>query len=299
MALSVIMAHRPSRPLPFQIDELKSGKAPRRRRLGPVGLSFVGLDKALHRYEAVAEQSWPKRVIRGAALREAERWMVARQEADGSWGGIQPPMVYSTIALVLQGYPLDHPVVAAALAGLERFTLDDEAGRRIEACQSPIWDTALAVIALVDAGAAPDDPAVDGGRRLAARERGDCRRRLGRAPARPRSRRLVLRVRRTSTTPISTTPRRSSWPCATRPAKPGRDAACDRALDWVVGMQSSDGGWGAFDADNNSPLPDATAFLRLRRRHRPADRRRHGPRRRDARLRSQAGPLGRRPGRRP
>jgi len=42
---------------------------------------------------------------------------VARQEADGSWGGIQPPMVYSTIALVLQGYPLDHPVIAAALRG--------------------------------------------------------------------------------------------------------------------------------------------------------------------------------------
>ena len=108
----------------------------------------------------MAEGSWPKRLIRGAALREAERWIVARQEADGSWGGIQPPMVYSTIALVVRGYPVDHPVVAAALSGLERFTLDDEAGRRIEACQSPIWDTALAAIALADAGAAQDDPSL-------------------------------------------------------------------------------------------------------------------------------------------
>ena len=125
-----------------------------------MGLCLVGLDKALHRYEAASERSWPKRLIRGAALREAERWIVARQEADGSWGGIQPPMVYSTIALVLRGYPLDHPVVKAALLGLERFTLDDEKGRRIEACQSPIWDTALSVIALADAGAA-DDPCVE------------------------------------------------------------------------------------------------------------------------------------------
>ena len=86
------------------------------------------------------------------ALRRAERWIVQRQEADGSWGGIQPPWVYSLIALHLQGYALDHPVMRAGLDGLDGFTIDDEAGRRLEACQSPVWDTALAVIALADAG---------------------------------------------------------------------------------------------------------------------------------------------------
>ena len=109
VALSVIMAHKPSRPLPFRVDELRCGTPPHRRRLGPVGLCLVGLDKALHRYEALSEGSWPKRLIRGSALREAERWIVARQEADGSWGGIQPPMVYSTIALVLHGLPYRPP----------------------------------------------------------------------------------------------------------------------------------------------------------------------------------------------
>ena len=98
------------------------------------------------------------RVLRRFSLGEAERWILKRQEADGSWGGIQPPWVYSLMALHLQGYPLDHPVMQAGLEGLEGFTIEDEAGRRIEACQSPVWDTALAVVALADAGVAPDDP---------------------------------------------------------------------------------------------------------------------------------------------
>ena len=63
------------------------------------------------------------------------------------WGGIQPPVVYSVIALHLQGYPLDHPVMRAALAGLEDFVIRDDRGRRLEACQSPVWDTALAMVA--------------------------------------------------------------------------------------------------------------------------------------------------------
>jgi len=260
VALSVIMAHKESRPLPFGVDELRSGVRPRRRPLGPVGLCLVGLDKALHRYEAASERSWPKRVIRGAALREAERWIVARQEADGSWGGIQPPMVYSTIALVLRGYPLDHPVVKAALLGLERFTLDDESGRRIEACQSPIWDTALSVIALVDAGAAPDDPCVEAAVEWLLDKEvtvvGDWAvRRPSLAPGGwsfefenvnypdiDDTAEVVLALRRALRTGHG-------------------DPACERALDWVVGMRSNDGGWGAFDADNNSGLPTQLPFF--------------------------------------
>ena len=86
----------------------------------------------------------------------AAEWIVARQEADGGWGGIQPPWVYSLMALHLLGYPLDHPVMAAGLDGLDGFTgpraSPDGPVRRLEACQSPVWDTALAVVALSDAG---------------------------------------------------------------------------------------------------------------------------------------------------
>ncbi len=224
-----------------------------------MGLCLVGLDKALHRYEAASERSWPKRLIRGAALREAERWMVARQEADGSWGGIQPPMVYSTIALVLRGYPLDHPVVKAALLGLERFTLDDEKGRRIEACQSPIWDTALSVIALVDAGAA-DDPCVEEAVEWLLDKEvtvvGDWAvRRPALAPGG-----WSFEFENVNYPDIDDT---AEVVLALRRAMRSRrgDPACDRALDWVVGMRSNDGGWGAFDADNNSGLPTQLPFF--------------------------------------
>jgi squalene-hopene/tetraprenyl-beta-curcumene cyclase len=258
VALSIVSAHRPSRPVPFGIQELRSGEAPRRRPLDATGAALVAADKLLHRYEK--SSSWPKRLLRKAALKEAERWIIERQEADGSWGGIQPPMVYSTIALALQGYPLDHPVLAAALQGLSAFTLDDERGRRIEACQSPVWDTALAMIALADAGAAPDDPALVKARDwLLGKEvtlPGDWSvRRPGLDPGGwyfefanvhypdiDDTAEVVLALRRAAPTPQS-------------------DAACKRALAWVAGMQCRDGGWGAFDADNDSQLPRKLPFF--------------------------------------
>ena len=99
-------------------------------------------------------------------MARAERWIVRRQEADGSWGGIQPPWVYSLIALHLRGYPIDHPVIRAGLDGLERFTIHEPDSQRLEACQSPVWDTALAVVALADAGVQlATTPALIAGRR--------------------------------------------------------------------------------------------------------------------------------------
>jgi len=258
VALSVVSAHRPSRPLPFDIAELRGGGTPRRRPLDAAGAALLAADKLLHRYERSSAR--PKQLLRRAALRAAERWIVERQEADGSWGGIQPPMVYSTIALVLQGYPLDHPVVAAALRGLDAFTLDDEAGRRIEACQSPVWDTALAMVALADAGTPPDDPALVKARDwLLSKEvtvAGDWAvRRPGLEPGGwyfefanvnypdiDDTAEVVLALRRAAPSPRS-------------------DAACRRALAWVAGMQCRDGGWGAFDADNDSELPRKLPFF--------------------------------------
>ena len=85
---------------------------------------------------------------------------------------------------------------------------DDGDRLRIQACLSPVWDTCLAAVALADAGATPDDPALAAGVRLDAVEGGHPLRRLAPHRAARPSGRLVVRVRRTSGTPTPTTPPR-------------------------------------------------------------------------------------------
>ncbi|MBA3809156.1 MAG: squalene--hopene cyclase, partial [Solirubrobacterales bacterium] len=175
VALSLVKARRPLRPLDFTLQELHCPPAqapageprPSSKRTRWLGR----LDIVLRRYEA-----HPLGVLRRLAVARAERWIVERQESDGSWGGIQPPWVYSLIALHLGGYPLDHPVMRRGLEGLERFMVEDRddahgvgapsgESRRLEACQSPVWDTALAMLALGDAGVEGEHPAMVRGAR--------------------------------------------------------------------------------------------------------------------------------------
>lgn len=246
VALSVVLSHRPRRPLPFGLEELRgprpwSPPAPASLR----GRALVGFDRLLHLY-----QRRPLRPLRELALGRAERWIVDRQEDDGSWGGIQPPWVYSMIALSLRGYGLDHPVMQRGLEGLERFAVEDGT-RRMEACQSPVWDTALALIALTDAGLPGDDEALVRaadwllGEQILAR--GDWSiRRPGLEPGG-----WAFEFENVNypdvddTAVVALALRRAGHPDPLR-----ADAAIERGAAWVEGMQSDDGGWGAFDADN-------------------------------------------------
>jgi squalene-hopene/tetraprenyl-beta-curcumene cyclase len=279
VALSIVKAHRPVRPLRFDLQELhvdaptraaagsprRSGRAVSRRRVW-----LTRLDRVLRAYE-----HRPLAPLRRLALGRAERWIVRRQEADGSWGGIQPPWVYSLMALHLTGYPLEHPVMKRGLEGLDRFMVedcDDSVGvgapagdsRRLEACQSPVWDTALSMIALADAGLPDDHPALLGAAEWLlgeeVTERGDWSVRRpdldagGWAfefanlnyPDVDDTVEVVLALRRLA---------------GRAPVGARIDGAIGRALRWVEGMQSSDGGWGAFDADNTRALVRELPFL--------------------------------------
>src|SRR5919198_1333150 len=97
---------------------------------------------------------------RGVAIATAERWVRDRQEADGSWGGIQPPWVWSIVMLAALGYGFEDETLRCAIEGWRGFTIDEGDRLRPEACQSPVWDTALAVLALRDAGVSADHPAL-------------------------------------------------------------------------------------------------------------------------------------------
>jgi squalene-hopene/tetraprenyl-beta-curcumene cyclase len=250
VALAVVSAHRPVRAVSFGIDELHTGGPTAARDVGAWGPFFEVLDWILRAYGRR-----PLRALRMRALRELERWILDRQEADGSWGGIQPPWVYSLIALHLLGRPLDDPAVARGLRGLESFTIVEDGVRRLEACQSPVWDTALAVIALSDAGLpASHEAIVRAARWLVGEEvrvRGDWAvRRPALAPGGwafefendnypdvDDTSEVVMALRR-----------------AAANAVPGVDDAARRGIAWSVGMESGGGGWGAFDADNTREL---------------------------------------------
>jgi squalene-hopene/tetraprenyl-beta-curcumene cyclase len=183
--------------------------------------------------------------------------VVERQELDGSWGGIQPPWVWSLVGLHALGYRLDHPVIERGLAGLETFLIDDDLGRRLEACQSPVWDTALAVIALLDAGVGRSDPAVVRACEwLVAQEvttRGD----------------WTVRRPELATGGFPFEFANENYPdvddtavvvLALRRAGHEPTEAAARGLDWMLGMQSRSGGFGAFDVDNTSELVKRLAF---------------------------------------
>jgi squalene-hopene/tetraprenyl-beta-curcumene cyclase len=251
VALSIASALRPRAPVPFGIDELRTG-AETQLPIEPLARTFTFLDRGLHRYEHK-----PIAALRRRALRAAEQWVVERQEADGSWGGIQPPWVWSIVALRALGHPLENPVLANALAGLDRFTIEDEEGRRLEACQSPVWDTALAVLALLDAGFEPAHTAVARGALwLADREvrvRGD----------------WSVRVPELEPGGFPFEFANDNYPdvddtavvvLALRRAGVNGGEAAARGVAWSLGMQSGDGGWAAFDVDNTSKLPAKLPF---------------------------------------
>jgi squalene-hopene/tetraprenyl-beta-curcumene cyclase len=250
VALQVATALRPMRPVAFAIDELLTERTPE-PPADPWGRAFTAIDRALHVYERR-----PIAPLRRKALRTTERWIVDRQEADGSWGGIQPPWVWSVVALRALGRPLDDPVIVKALAGLDTFTIEDELGRRLEACQSPVWDTALAIIALLDAGMSPsDEPIARAARWLEDREirvRGDWSVRNPKlAPGG-----FPFEFANDNYPDVDDT---AEVLIALRRAGVG-DEAIDRGVTWMLGMQSRSGGWGAFDVDNTSELAKKLPF---------------------------------------
>lgn len=260
VAITVVATLRPVRPLPFTLVELRSGLRSPAGKTGAIATAFGVLDKALKLYDRS-----PIKPGRAMAIQHATAWVLERQEADGGWGGIQPPWVYSILALHLTGYALDDPALLAAVNGLDGFLIREDTPdgviRRLEACQSPVWDTCLAVIALLDSGASVDDPAVQKavdwllGEEV--RVKGDWavkRPDLAAAgwafefandayPDIDDTAEVVLALRKVGLE-----------------ARPDVAAAVDRGIRWAVGMQSRDGGWGAFDADNTRRLVEKVPF---------------------------------------
>ncbi|MGK5498153.1 squalene--hopene cyclase [Streptomyces sp. URMC 125] len=261
--LAVVSAHRPVRPAPFGIEELFAPGGPPAgpAAAGPHG-GWEGAFRRLDRVLRACRGTTPG-PVRRAALTACVRWILERQEADGSWGGFGPMTGYAVLALHAQGFPLDHPVLRAALGALEDSAVWTGDGMRMtETVQSPVWDTALSVTALADAGVPAGHPALLGAADWL----------LTRQTTRPGD--WAVRRPRLAPGGWSFEFHNQTYPdnddtseviLALRRVAPRDEArvddAVERAARWTGGMQSRDGGWGAFDADSTGTLVNRLPFF--------------------------------------
>jgi squalene-hopene/tetraprenyl-beta-curcumene cyclase len=266
--LSIVHASNPSRPVPegFDLQELFLPGAPmafpNRDGFFSWRNFFLTADKALKLWERFGS-----RFLRQMAIRKAEQWILARTRKSDGLGAIYPPMQYNIMALDVLGYAKDHPERIEAERQFNRLLVNDGKRFFFQPCFSPVWDTAIAAFSLGHSGLAPEEPM----RRCAdwlldkeVREKGD------------------WSVKRPKTEPsgwyfefanefypdIDDTAMVLLGLKYARGADQSRQSeTVRRAVQWLLDMQSRDGGWAAFDVDNDwdflsdVPFADHNAML--------------------------------------
>jgi squalene-hopene/tetraprenyl-beta-curcumene cyclase len=261
----IILSRRPVCPVPDEarIDELYPAprdqvdySLPRSAKLLSWKTFFLTTDRLLRLYER-----WGLKPFRRRATLAAEKWIVEHQEADGSWGGIQPPWVYSLIALKLLGYPLNHPVMAKGLQGFEGFAIEDEETFNPQACLSPVWDTCLAMNGLLDSGLPPHHPALVKAARWLLKEQilsgGDWQVKNRKGPPGGWAFEFAndFYPDTDDTAEVMMALLRARIPEEDEKAQ-----ALERGLQWLLSMQSKNGGWGSFDVNNTGRLVTQIPF---------------------------------------
>jgi squalene-hopene/tetraprenyl-beta-curcumene cyclase len=268
VSLAIVHAHDPQRPVPagFTLEELLIPGKSTGFAVDDSWLSwrrtFINSDKILKLWEKYGFAR-----IRKDAIRKCERWMLERMKYADGLGAIYPPMQYSIMALDVLGYPKDHPIRVEALRQFDNLMVDDGQTLFFQPCFSPVWDTAIGAYALGEAGYG-NTPAL----RKAAdwliereiRHPGDWSEK--RPDTEPSGWAFEFQndwypdIDDTAMVTLAM-PHMS----ATKPAVLA--ATRRRAIEWLLAMQSSDGGWAAFDVDNNwrilthVPFADHNAML--------------------------------------
>jgi squalene-hopene/tetraprenyl-beta-curcumene cyclase len=254
--LLLLMDDRPVRPIPdsARLEELRVADAAPRTPRDALDRLFFAIDRGLRWYGRL-----PVHPLRERARKAAEQWILAHQEADGSWGGIQPPWVYSLMALHTLGHPLEHPALKKGLDGMHgRWMIRRADGSlRVQACLSPVWDTGLALLGLLESGLEPSQAMVQRAAHWLLQEEirvpGDwCVQVQGVEPsgwAFEFDNDLYPDVDDTAVVLL-----------ALHKAGALDRQTRERALRWVLAMQSRNGGWAAFDKDNTSRLAALLPF---------------------------------------
>jgi squalene-hopene/tetraprenyl-beta-curcumene cyclase len=278
--LSIVCAHKPVRRLPADMGIAELFLDPPETPLWPCPPSgsigwtnfFLGIDWLWKKVER-----WHLNPFRGRALRKAAAWMRAHYEDSDGLGAIFPPMIYTVIALKCLGVPEDDAEFQWALQQLDDLMIPEGDTLRLQPCVSPVWDTALTLIGLADAGLPANNAAVGRGVEwLLAKEvrrPGDWslanpglepagwffEYRNGFYPDTDDTAMVLMALARSHVSP-----RPESSRGALRNAPPedsGRgETAIARGLNWLLGMQNRDGGWAAFDRDIDRKVLERVPF---------------------------------------
>ena len=262
--LSIVYAHRPVHRLP--------------KEKGVVEL-FTEQDRALgFKADGHAFSSWhnffihldgwikvvgrcPWKPLRKKALVKAEQWVLDHQEDEGDFAGIQPAMLNSLLALHYQGYDKDHPAFVRGMEAVERFLIDRGDHMCMQACVSPLWDTAITLNALMDSGLPGNHPAlVKAGEWILGKQvvkRGDWQ--VKRPHAEPGGWAFEfyneLYPDTDDTAEILIALNRIAIPDTA-----WKEKETGRALAWLLHMQSNNGGWAAFDVENDKEILNEIPF---------------------------------------
>lgn len=211
---------------------------------------FTASDLLLHGYERLISKSVPKK-LREYAVQKCEEWVLQHQEKSGDWAGIFPPMVNGVLALYLQGYPLHNDHLRLGLEAIERFGIDDEEGFRMQACESPVWDTILSMIGLLDAGHDGNEPLMQKAREWISKKQIICNYGDWKVynPTGP-SGGWSFEYENTWYPDVDDTAAIVIGFLKQDPNS-GDTPVVRRAVEWIVSMQNKDGGWAAFDVNND------------------------------------------------
>ncbi|MEZ4601370.1 MAG: squalene--hopene cyclase [Syntrophotaleaceae bacterium] len=266
--LSILSIRQPVRPLPAgrRLDELFPGGREKADyslpddRQGLAEKFFLLVDWMLKRYNKL-----PARFGRERAVRLCLEWIVRHQDYDGGWGGIQPPLIYSLLALHVEGYALDHPVVSNGLNAFNPpWAYEKNGGTYLQCSESPIWDTLFSLLALYECGrdqqkAPMMETALEWILAKQITTGGDWQVKVkGVRPGGWAFERANTHFPDVDDTALALLVLSTARRFSDNPAR--IETALRRGEEWLLGMQSSNGGWGAFDRDNNSIIVTKIPF---------------------------------------
>jgi squalene-hopene/tetraprenyl-beta-curcumene cyclase len=261
ISLAIVHAANPHRPVPagFTLNELFLPGAPmypeRDLKLFSWRNAFLRLDRFLKVYERFAP-----RFIRQHAINKCARWMTEHFENCDGLGAIYPSMQYAVMALDVLGYNADDPLRQEAEKQFYGLMFDYDQGFFMQPCFSPVWDTAISAFALAESGHGSADVL----RRTAdwllskeVRRKGDWS--VKRPDTEPSG--WAFEFNNDFYPDVDDTAMVLLALAKTNASDPKRQQACiKRAIKWTLAMQGKDGGWAAFDVDNNWKLLSYVPF---------------------------------------